>query len=271
MDIAPATPAPGPDAVARDRDRLRYAVLGAMALLIGIWVVWFAAWMLGWSLDDLGIQPRTPHGLIGIFTAPFAHASFEHLMSNTLPMGLLTTLTLYVYPLATRRALPLIWLASGLGVWLFARPDVHVGASGIASGLMFFLFFMGLIRRDRLAVVTALVVFFLYGSMVAGVLPHDAHISYEYHFFGALAGLAAALAFHRHDPEPPRKRYSWEDEDDPAAIDDELEPPRPESVPVLWDGPGRAQDAGSRVAPFPGPRGGDQRSDAHGPDDIAHR
>ncbi|HET6545942.1 MAG TPA: rhomboid family intramembrane serine protease [Rhodanobacteraceae bacterium] len=255
MDIAPVTPIPGPSAVAHDRDRLRYAVLGALALLAGIWVAWFAAWGLGWSLDDLGIRPRSLHGLIGILTAPFAHASFEHLMSNTLPLALLTTLTLYVYPLATRPALPLIWLASGLGVWLFARPDVHVGASGIASGLMFFLFFMGLIRRDRLAVVTSLVVFFLYGGMVAGVLPHDAHVSYEYHFFGALAGLAAALAFHRRDPEPPRKRYSWEDEDeDFAAIDDELEPPRPVEVPALWDGPGRAHETAPVVIEFPGRR-----------------
>ncbi|MGA9343190.1 MAG: rhomboid family intramembrane serine protease [Rhodanobacteraceae bacterium] len=256
MDIAPATPVPGPDSVASDRERMRYAVLGALALLVGIWIAWFAAWMLGWSLDDLGIQPRTPHGLIGILTAPFAHASFEHLMSNTFPMALLTTLTLYVYPLATRRALPLIWIASGFGVWLFARPEVHVGASGIASGLMFFLFFMGLIRRDRLAVATSLVVFFLYGGMVAGVLPHDAHVSFEYHFFGALSGLVAALAFHNRDPAPPRRRYSWDDEEEEStAVDNELEPPRPEDVPGLWSGPGHGRDEESVVIAFPKVRG----------------
>ena len=243
------SPLPEPTAtvVAHDRKRLRYAVLGAAALLAGVWIAWFAAQMLGWSLDDLGIRPRLPAGLIGILTAPLAHASFEHLMSNTLPLALLATLTLYCYPLGARRAIPLIWILSGLGVWLFARSSVHVGASGIAHGLMFFLFFMGLLRRDRLAVVTALVVFFLYGGMLLSVLPHEQHVSYEYHFAGAVAGVLAAILFRRSDPMPPRKRYSWEDEE-AAVVDEELELPRPAEVPVLWQRP--VQAPSQRVIPF---------------------
>ena len=155
-------------------------------------------------------------------------------MSNTLPMALLATLTLYCYPRAARLALPLIWILSGLGVWLFARASVHVGASGIAHGLMLFLFVMGLIRRDRLAVVTSLVVFFLYGGMLLSVLPRDPHVSFEYHLAGALAGVLAAFLLHARDPLPPRKRYSWEDDEDAAADDGELEPPLAREVPVLW-------------------------------------
>src|SRR5690606_35713921 len=99
---------------------------------------------------------------------------------------------LYAYPLAARIAIPMIWLLSGLGVWLFARDSTHVGASGITHGLMFFLFVIGLLRRDRLAVVTSLVVFFLYGGMVMSVLPGEERISFEYHLAGAVAGLLAA-------------------------------------------------------------------------------
>ncbi|MET0225791.1 MAG: rhomboid family intramembrane serine protease [Dokdonella sp.] len=256
MDIA-SLPPPSPDAVAHDRERVRYAVLGASALLGGLWIAWLLAWLLGWSLDDLGITPREPHGLIGIFTAPLAHASFAHLMSNTLPMGLLATLTLYVYPRASRLALPLIWIVSGLGVWLFARNSVHVGASGIAHGLMFFLFVMGLIRRDRLAVVTSLAVFFLYGGMLLSVLPGEEHVSFEYHLAGALAGVLAAVLLHARDPLPPRKRYSWEDEEAQAQpIDEELEPPRAQNVPVLWQRDPHAADA-HRVIVFR-PRGSNE-------------
>ncbi len=160
---------------------------------------------------------------------------------------MLATLTLYCYPLGARRAIPLIWILSGLGVWLFARSSVHVGASGIAHGLMFFLFFMGLLRRDRLAVVTALVVFFLYGGMLLSVLPHEQHVSFEYHLAGAVAGVLAAILFRRSDPMPPRKRYSWEDEE-AAVVDEELELPRPAEVPVLWQRP--VQAPGQRVIPF---------------------
>lgn len=251
MRIAPATTEPTPVVVQRDRARIGYALIGAGALLAGIWLVWLGAWAFGWHIDDLGIRPRVLAGLVGILTAPLAHASFEHLMSNTLPFALLSTVLLYAFPRAARYALPLIWLGSGLGVWLWARPSVHVGASGITHGLMFFLFFMGLLRRDRLAVAIALVVFFLYGGMVMTVLPREPDISFEYHLFGALTGLAAAFAFRRFDPEPPRKRYSWEDEEG-AASAEELEPPRPGYVPVLWQRPDLDTDDSNKIIVFPG-------------------
>lgn len=255
MDIAPHTPEPGASAIARDRTRVRYALVGAAGLVVGIWLAWLGAWLLGWNIDDLGIRPRSAAGLIGILTAPFAHASFEHLMSNTLPLGLLSALMLYAYPRATRWALPLIWIGSGLGVWLWARPSVHVGISGVTHGLMFFLFFVGLLRRDRLGVTLALLVFFLYGGMLMTVLPREVEVSFEYHLAGAVSGLLGALLLFRLDPQAPRKRYSWEDEEEAAAAsagDDELEPPRPDDVPVLWHGrPRRRPTGGNNVVAFP--------------------
>jgi hypothetical protein len=174
-------------------------------------------------------------------------------MSNTLPTGLLAALALYAYPRATRLALPFIWIISGLGVWLWARPSVHVGISGISHGLMFFLFLMGLLRRDRLGVAISMAVFFLYGGMVLTVLPRDPQVSFEYHFFGALAGVIAAIAWCRRDPEPPRKRYSWEieeEEAEQAGRDPEFALPRPDDVPVLWDGPSRREVGGDNVVPL---------------------
>lgn len=253
MDIAPRTAEPSTAAIAHDRERVFWAVVGAAGLVAGIWLAWLGAWLLGWDMDDLGIRPRDAHGLIGILTAPFVHASFAHLMSNTLPLGLLAALALYAYPRATRLALPFIWIVSGIGVWLWARPSIHVGISGIAHGLMFFLFFMGLLRRDRLAIAIALTVFFLYGGMVMTVLPRDPQVSFEYHLFGALAGLIAAFVWHQRDPQPPRKRYSWEfeeEEAEPQASDPELDLPRPENIPVLWDGPRAARRGGDNVVPL---------------------
>lgn len=72
--------------------------------------------------------------------------------------------------------------------------------------------------------------------MLLSVLPREEHISFEYHLAGAVAGVLAALLFHARDPLPPRKRYSWEDEEDTieAVPDEEFELPRPREVPVLW-------------------------------------
>ena len=254
MVSAPITAESSAAAIHRDRRRVFWAVVGAAGLVAGIWLAWLGAWLLGWDMDDLGIRPRDARGLIGILTAPFVHASFAHLMSNTLPMGLLAALALYAYPRATRLALPFIWIISGAGVWLWARPSIHVGISGIAHGLMFFLFFMGLLRRDRLGIAISLTVFFLYGGMVMTVLPRDPQVSFEYHFFGALAGVIAAFAWHKRDPEPPRKRYSWEIEEQREAeqrLDDsEFDLPSPRDVPALWEGPQR-QVGGDNVVAFP--------------------
>ncbi|MBS0590143.1 MAG: rhomboid family intramembrane serine protease [Proteobacteria bacterium] len=265
MDIAPITVDASATSVRNDRERARYAALGAFALVAGIWIVWLAAFALGWNMDALGLRPRDPHALLGILTAPFVHASFEHLMSNTLPLGLLSAFALYAYPRAMRYALPWIWIVSGFGVWLWARPSLHVGISGVVHGLMFFLFLIGLFRRDRLGVSIALAVFFLYGGMTLTILPREENVSFEYHLAGAIAGAIAALAFYRLDPLPPRKRYSWEDEEDDVvhaehphdAFDrSQFEPQRPQDVPVLWDGPPPRDVGGDNVVAFPSRRGG---------------
>ncbi|HET6631451.1 MAG TPA: rhomboid family intramembrane serine protease [Rhodanobacteraceae bacterium] len=209
----------GAASVARDRRLLARAVgltLGFIALLWFILGVQLAG---RFDLGMFGVRPREWAGLLGVLTAPLVHAGVPHLMANTPALLVLGVLALRVYPRATARALPWIWLGSGLLVWLFARPDTHIGASGIAHGLMFFLFVLGLFRRERLAIVTSMVVFFLYGGMVHSILPHDPHVSWEYHLAGAVCGTVAALLTRRLDPLPPRKRYSWDEEgagDEPA-------------------------------------------------------
>lgn len=249
--MAPPTPESGSTAVKFDQQRIRYAVFSAAMLVLGIWAVWLGGWILGWSMGNLGVEPRQLEGLVGILSAPLVHASFEHLMSNTLPLALLATLTLYAYPRAARIALPMIWLLAGIGVWLFARSSVHVGMSGINHGLMFFLFVTGLLRRDRLGVAISLVVFFFYGGMLLTVLPREEHVSFEYHLAGALSGVLAAFLLYRLDPKPLRKRYSWEDDDDEEPPnDDEIELPRPDDVPVLWHRPAGEPGHG-QVLDFP--------------------
>jgi hypothetical protein len=105
--------------------------------------------------------------------------------------------------------------------------------------LMFLVFTLGLLRRDRPAIAAAMIAFFLYGGMLLTVLPHEPGVSWQAHLGGALAGVVAAWLFRSSDPVAPRKRYSWELEDDTSAqlaIEDReaLEPPRPNDVPVLW-------------------------------------
>src|SRR5690606_11736330 len=101
----------------------------------------FLGAVFGWNSWGLGIRPGEISGLIGVLAAPLLHGDWEHLVANTPSVLILGTLLLYSYPRAARWVLPLVWLGSGLGVWLFGvEGSVHVGASGLTHGLMFFLF-----------------------------------------------------------------------------------------------------------------------------------
>lgn len=209
--------------------------LGFIALLFGCFYL-----QQQMEYQGLSLQPGVFAGLIGIITAPLLHGSFEHLFSNSFSILILGTLVGTVYPKAGIRALPVIWILSGIGTWFLAIRGFHIGASGITHGLMFFLMTMGLLRRDRPAIAAAFIGILLFGGMLLSVLPQQPDISWEYHLSGALAGILSALLWRSIDPAPPRPVYSWEEE----ALDDEidadaesLEPPRPQEVPVLWHRP----------------------------------
>ncbi len=133
--------------------------------------------------------------------APLLHGDFAHLMSNALPLAVVGTAMLYLYPDASRIVLPAIYFGPGVAVWLFARDSVHIGASGLVYGLVCYVFVAGILRRDRRAIAASLLVAFMYGALVWGVLPIRIGVSWETHLAAALIGVALAL-------RPARARHS---------------------------------------------------------------
>lgn len=228
-------------ALKRDRRRFENALF-LSALAVGfLWLMYLAEWISGAQFAWAGLAPREAMGLVGIVTAPLVHGSLGHLVANSLPTFILLSLGLYAVPRATFRALPWIWLISGALVWIFARSSLHIGASGVTHGLMSFLLLLGILRRDRQMMVIAGVVAFLFGSMIYGFLPTEPGISFEYHGGGLLAGVVLAILTRNQDAKLPERRYSWEDETEDsfetATIGDPLEPPSPETVSPIWQGP----------------------------------
>jgi membrane associated rhomboid family serine protease len=236
-----------------DRRRLLRALNASLAFVLLLAAVFVAQHGFDWTW--LAIAPRDWSGLVGLLGAPLLHGSPEHLGANAVSLLLLGTLAGTAYPRATLRALPLLWLGSGLGAWLLGAPGTHhLGASGLTHGLMFLLLVLGLLRRDRPAIAAAMIAFFLYGGMLLTVLPHEPGVSWQAHLGGALAGVIAAWLFRRSDPQAPRKRYSWELEEEAAAEArqserEQLEPAAPEDVPVLWQRTSPPQHG--TVLPFP--------------------
>lgn len=220
----------------------------SMAAVIVLGLVFFAQQSWPWT-QALAIRPGHMTGLFGVLTAPLLHGSLGHLASNAFSLLVLGTLAGTVFPRASLRALPVIWLGAGFGTWWIGTGGFHLGASGVTHGLGFLVFTLALLRRDRPAVSAALIAFFFFGGMLLTVLPQELGVSWEYHLSGALMGVIAGLRWHRLDPAPPRRRYSWEDEPEVAAGDDAqtLELPRPDEVPVLWR---RPPEVKGQVIPF---------------------
>jgi membrane associated rhomboid family serine protease len=207
---------PDPDFTgsARARANFRLAALTSLGFVALLWLIPLLGWGLG--LESFGIRPRQLIGLPGILVAPLLHVDFSHLIANSLPLLVLGTAMFHVYPSAAFRVLPAVYLGPGIAVWLFARDGVHVGASGLVFGLVSYIFAAGMIRRDRRAIATSLLVAFMYGSVAWGMLPINPRISWETHLAAAVIGVFMAIMMRNRD-NPPRVRYSWEDEADEHA------------------------------------------------------
>lgn len=212
--------ASGESDIVADSRRFKHAFFSALAFAGLLWAIKLFEIVAGLELTEFGIRPRSTGELTGILFAPLIHGSLRHLTANSAPIVVLGTAILYGYPKAARVALPVIYLGTGICVWLFARPVYHIGASSLTFGMMFFVFTIGALRWDRRAIALAMIVFFLYGGMIWGVFPIKAGVSFESHLFGALTGIALAVILRDADPAPPAKRYSWELED--ADNDDDF-------------------------------------------------
>ncbi len=172
--------------------------INAVALFVGaIWVV-FVISLAFPALDDYGVIPRRIIGLVGIPAMPFLHASFQHLLGNTIPLVVLLILLAGSRAESWQVVLD-VALLGGLLLWMFGRVAVHIGASGLISGLTAFLIVAGLLEQRIVPLLIALIVGFLYGgSLILGVIPHfGSNISWDGHLFGAIAGAIVAYTLAR--------------------------------------------------------------------------
>lgn len=173
----------------------RQELLDVFVFVGTIWMVFLLS-RLWPGLVEYGVVPRRVVGIVGIPAMPFLHADLAHIMANTLPLVVLLILLAGSRPRSWEVVAEII-LLGGLLLWLVGRPAVHVGASGLVSGLTAFLILHGFLERRVVPLLTAILVGFLYGgSLVFGVVPRlHSSISWEGHLCGAVAGaVVAALA-----------------------------------------------------------------------------
>ncbi len=180
--------------------------------ILFLWVLHIVQWLLSTKWAFLGVYPRKFFGLPGILTSPLIHGDFSHLFNNSVPFLVLGTMTLYFYRRVAVRSFVLIYILTGLVVWVVARERFHIGLSGVVFGLLGFVLGSGIFRRNLKAIVLSLVVLFFYSGMLAGLFPTEEGISWESHLGGFIVGLFAAF-YYKEEIEADEIRESpWEEE-----------------------------------------------------------
>jgi membrane associated rhomboid family serine protease len=151
--------------------------------------------------DSDGIYARNLGHIWAIFTAPFLHFSWQHLIANTIPfvfMGLIIALQ------GAKRLLivtAIVIVVGGVGTWLIAPAGTDTaGASGVVFGYATYLFARGFFNRSALELLTGLIVGVVWGgALLSSVVPHTG-VSWQGHVCGAIGGVVAAYALRRDRP-----------------------------------------------------------------------
>lgn len=198
-------------------NRLSESLKFSIYFIILIWIVHLFQFFSTIDLGYLGIRPRATFGLRGILFAPLIHdnSDFAHIISNSAPMLVLMTLIKLFYRRVALRSFVMIYILTGLAVWLFARPVYHIGASGVVYGLVSFVFWTGIFRRNIKSIVLALIVTFLYSGFLWGILPYQEGISWESHLFGGIVGVFTAYWYKEEieKDEVPEELPAWATEE----------------------------------------------------------
>lgn len=173
---------------------LRTAV--AMGLFTAaLWVIHFIDTVLLHSAlkRRFGIIPRSRFSPLSILLAPFLHVDRRHLAANTIPFFVLGSLVMI-------QGQPTFWittltiiLISGLGVWIFGKPNTqHMGASGLILGYFGYTLAGVFFSPDLAAIIIAVIVAVLYLGLIWQVVPLKKGVSTTAHLFGFIGGIVAA-------------------------------------------------------------------------------
>jgi membrane associated rhomboid family serine protease len=171
------------------------ALLLVVAMVGLMWILEIVDIAADHRLDNYGIHPRDVDGLAEILSAPFLHAGFGHLISNTVPFLAMGAAIALGGLLRVGLVTLIVAVVSGFGTWLIAASNsVHLGASGVVFGYATYLVSRGIFSRRLSELAIGVVVVAIWGiGLLQGLLPQE-RISWQAHLFGAIGGVVAASA-----------------------------------------------------------------------------
>jgi len=180
--------------LANTMDQLKAHLPLTVGFMVLLFVIQFFNWLLRYRLNILGVWPRKLFGWIGIPFMPFLHGNLAHLMFNSVPLFIFSNLILLQGERVFLSASIIIIVLSGLLIWAFARPGIHVGASALIMGYLGFILVGIYHQPNYLSVIVGISCLYYFAGMFSNLLPQkDKQVSWEGHIFGFIAGIVAAF------------------------------------------------------------------------------
>jgi membrane associated rhomboid family serine protease len=179
-----------------------FALLGAMVALM--WVIELINSVDSYKLDQDGLYPHNVDRIWGIFTTPFLHASWSHLIGNTIPFVFMGALIALEGARRLAAVTLIVIVLGGLGTWLVSPAGVPVvGASGVVFGYATYLLTRGFFNHSLTQILAGVVVVAVFGTaLLASLVPHG-NVSWQGHLCGGIAGVIAAWLLSRDRSEVP--------------------------------------------------------------------
>jgi membrane associated rhomboid family serine protease len=185
--------------------RLREARDGMLLLGAIVALMWLVEAVH--SLDGDGIHARSLPYFWGILTSPFIHASFQHLIDNTIPFVFLGVIIAVRGALRLGVVTGLIIVIGGIGTWLISPAHVvTIGASGVVFGYATYLLTRGVFDRSPLELAIGVIVGVVWGAVLLASLIPQHGVSWQAHVCGGIAGVIVAWRMSRYDRRPNRQQ-----------------------------------------------------------------
>jgi membrane associated rhomboid family serine protease len=180
-----------------DIDEARKAFFLMVGFILLIWILQIANWADHYHLDgSYGIWPRSLGHLGDIFTAPFLHFNWDHIEGNSGPLFVFGLLAAYRGVVKFLGVTLIVAITSGLAVWLFqSNNEITVGASGLIFGYFGYVLARGLIDRNLIDALAAVVMALSYAYILTVAIPGTPGVSWIGHLGGLVGGLACGWIF----------------------------------------------------------------------------